>query len=131
MAAGTLGITLHKLAFWQIVGGNREEDKDADCRFIIFQQLRNQARAHGVGAVIPCPANQHRTEKRILRVDKYFRIHGPNSERQVYRRRKAIELVNLRSKEQPCFNRHRIKGACAHVNRHTRCSTSSPYSSQW
>jgi hypothetical protein len=43
-------------------------------------------------------------------VDKYFRTHGPASERQVYRRRGAIERVNSRSKEQLCLNRHRVKG---------------------
>jgi IS5 family transposase len=88
---------------------NRTKTLIADSQYS-SRKLRNQARAHGVRTVIPYPANQHPGEKRLLRVDKYFRTHGSASERQVYRRRGSIERVNSRTKEQLCLNRHRVRG---------------------
>jgi len=60
--------------------------------------------------VIHYPANQPRREKRLLRVDKYFRTHGPAWERRIYRQRAAAERLNSRLKEQLCLNRHRVRG---------------------
>jgi hypothetical protein len=74
------------------------------------RKLRDQARVNGVRAVIPYPTNQCRGEKRLLRVDKYFRTHGSASERRVYRRRGSVERVSSRTKEQLCLNRHRVRG---------------------
>ena len=45
-----------------------------------------------------------------MRVDKYFRTHGPTSERQIYTLRGAIERVNSRLKDQLCLERHRARG---------------------
>ena len=80
-------------------------DSQYSCR-----NLRDQASSHGVRAVIPYPANQRRREKGLLRVDKYFRTHGPACEKRIYRQRAAIERMNSRLKEQLDLNRHRIKG---------------------
>ena len=74
------------------------------------RKLRDQASAHGVRAVIPYPANQCRREKGLLRVDKYFRTHGPACERRIYRQRAAVERMNSRLKEQLDLNRHRVRG---------------------
>ena len=74
------------------------------------RKLRDQASGHGVRPVIPYPANQSRSEKGLLRVDRYFRTHGPASDRRVYRRRAALERVNSRLKEHLGLNRHRVRG---------------------
>jgi hypothetical protein len=60
--------------------------------------------------VIPFPSNQSRKEADVLRVDKYFRTHGPAEEKQVYMLRGAVERVNSRQKEQLCLERHRTRG---------------------
>jgi IS5 family transposase len=74
------------------------------------RKLRNHASDHGARAVIPYPANQHRGEKRLLRVDRYFRTHGPVCERRIYRQRATVERMNSRLKEQLSLNRHRVRG---------------------
>jgi len=74
------------------------------------RKLRNHASANGVRTVIPYPANQRRREKRLLRVDRYFRTHGPASERRTYKRRAAVERMNSRLKEHLNLNRHRVRG---------------------
>ena len=45
------------------------------------RRFRRKAAECGVEAVIPYPANQRRGERGLLRVDKYFRSHGPYRER--------------------------------------------------
>jgi hypothetical protein len=55
----------------------------ADSQFS-SRKLREQLSAHGVGAVISYPANQSKGEAKLLRVDKYFRTHGPVVEKQIY-----------------------------------------------
>jgi IS5 family transposase len=80
-------------------------DSQYSCR-----KLRDQVFAHGARAVIPYPANQRREEKRLLRVDRYFRTHGPAVDRRAYRQRAAVERMNSRLKEQLSLNRHRVRG---------------------
>jgi transposase len=80
-------------------------DSQYSCR-----KLRDQAMVHGVRAVIPYPANQRREENSLLRVDRFFRTHGPEFERLVYRQRSATERVNSRLKDQLCLERHRTRG---------------------
>jgi transposase len=53
--------------------------------------------------------NQSKEKKALLRVDRYFRTHGPAGERQIYAQRGAIERVNSRLKEQLCLERHRVR----------------------
>lgn len=74
------------------------------------RKLREHLSAYGVKAVIPYPANQNRKEADVLRVDKYFRTHGPAEERQIYTLRGAVERVNSRQKEQLGLERHRARG---------------------
>jgi transposase len=71
--------------------------------------LRDHTCAHGVKAVIPYPANQRRREKRLLRVDRYFRTHGPPRETRIYRQRAAVERMNSRLKEHLGLNKHRVR----------------------
>lgn len=74
------------------------------------RNLREQLSAYGVRAVIPYPSNQSRREDVVLRVDKYFRTHGTDEEKQVYTLRGAVERVNSRQKEHLCLERHRARG---------------------
>ncbi|MCJ7422834.1 transposase [Candidatus Bathyarchaeota archaeon] len=74
------------------------------------RNLRDQASSQGVRAVIPFPTNQLRGQKGLLRVDKYFRTHGPIYEKRVYRLRSSIERVNSRLKDQLSLERHRVRG---------------------
>ena len=60
--------------------------------------------------MIPFPANQQREQKGLLRVDRYFRTHGPTDEKRVYRLRSSVERVNSRLKEQLCLEKHRVRG---------------------
>jgi hypothetical protein len=60
--------------------------------------------------VVPYPANQRRGEKRLLRVDRYFRTHGPAVDRRIYGQRAAGERMNSRLKEQLSLNRHMVRG---------------------
>jgi len=74
------------------------------------RKLREQLSACGVKAVIPYPANQNKEEADALRVDKYFRTHGPSLEKQLYKQRSGVERVNSRQKEQLCLEKHRTRG---------------------
>ena len=74
------------------------------------RKLREQLSANDVKAVIPYPANQRRKEANVLRVDKYFRTHGPAVEKQIYTQRSVVERVNSRQKEQLCLEKHRARG---------------------
>jgi transposase len=74
------------------------------------KKLRVQLSEYGVKAVIPYPANQNKKAMDVLRVDKYFRTHGPAQERLIYRQRGVIERVNSRQKELLCLERHRSRG---------------------
>jgi transposase len=89
--------------------GQRIKTLIADSQFS-SRKLREHLSAQGVKAVIPYPANQGREQKTLLRVDKYFRTHGPACERQTYTQRSAIERVNSRLKDQLCLERHRARG---------------------
>jgi transposase len=93
---------------WKITE-HRMKTLVADSQFS-SRKLREQLSTHGVKVVIPYPANQSKEKKTLLRVDKYFRTHGPAGERQIYTQRGAIERVNSRLKEQLCLERHRARG---------------------
>jgi IS5 family transposase len=69
-------------------------DSQYSCR-----SSREQAADAGVRVVIPYPANQMRGRKGILRVDRFFRTHGPKREKRFYRLRSSVERVNSRLKE--------------------------------
>lgn len=73
------------------------------------KSFREKASNLGVRAVIPYAANQRRGQRGLLRVDRFFRIHGPSGEKRLYRSRSSIERVNSRLKEQLCLENHRAR----------------------
>lgn len=50
----------------------------------------------GAEPVIPYPKNQKKGIKGLLRVDKTFRLHGPERLRSLYRLKSSVERVNSR-----------------------------------
>ncbi len=87
---------------------------------VLLQGQREQAKAAGGRVVIPYPANQMRGQRGLLRVDRFFRTHGPKLEKRFYRLRSSVERVNFRLKELLCL---RIigSGVCCGL-RFIRCS---------
>jgi transposase len=59
-------------------------------------KMREFVEALGAEQVIPYPANQQKGVKGVLRVDKKFRVHGPEKLRRLYRLRSSVERVNSR-----------------------------------
>ncbi len=54
--------------------------------------------------------NQRKGEG-VLRVDRYFSVHGSEEERRLYGLgRSSIERVNSRLEGQVCLDRHRVRG---------------------
>jgi len=80
----------------------------ADSQYSCRSQ-RDQAAAAGVKVVIPYPSNQMPKCKGLLRVDRFFRTHGPKSEKIAYRLRSSIERVNSRLKQMLCLDNHRMR----------------------
>jgi len=75
------------------------------------RRFRGEVADCGVVAVIPYPSNQRKGED-VLRVDRYFRIHGSEEERRLYGLgRSSIERVNSRLEGQVCLDRHRVARA--------------------
>lgn len=60
------------------------------------RKIREFVEALGAEPVIPYPANQKRGVKEVLRVDKRFRVHGPEGLRRLYRLKSSVERVNSR-----------------------------------
>ena len=79
-------------------------DSQYSCRGI-----RDQADRVGVSVVIPYPANQMPRQRGLLRVDRFFRTHGPAKEKRAYRLRSSVERVNSRLKEQACLKNHKVR----------------------
>ena len=74
------------------------------------RRFRGKVADCGVMAVIPYPSNQRRGED-VLRVDRYFRVHGSEEGRRLYGLgRSSIERVNSRLEGQVCLDRHRLRG---------------------
>jgi len=74
------------------------------------ERFRRKAAECGVEAIIPYPSNQKKGEE-VLRVDRRFRVHGPEREVRIYgRARSSIERVNSRLEDLVCLNRHRVRG---------------------
>jgi len=65
---------------------------DVRLRSLIADSQYSSARVRGLveAAVIPNTASQRRGEG-VLRVDRRFRIHGPEEEAREYRKRSAVE----------------------------------------
>jgi transposase len=61
-------------------------------------------------AVIPYPANQKRDVKGLLRVDKKFRIYGPEDQKREYHKRPHIEAVYSFLKTQYSLSINKVRG---------------------
>jgi len=59
-------------------------------------RIREFVKALGAEPVIPYPANQKKGVKGVLRVDKKFRVHGPERLRRLYKFKSSVERVNSR-----------------------------------
>jgi hypothetical protein len=73
------------------------------------QYSSERVRALVERAVIPYMSNQMRGED-VLRVDRWFRVHGPAGEVEVYRRRPAVEALFAYVKAQYGLNVNRVRG---------------------
>jgi transposase len=60
--------------------------------------------------VIPYPANQKRGVKGVLRVDKKFRIYGPEDQKKQYHKRPRIEAVYSFLKTQCSLAINKVRG---------------------
>jgi len=60
------------------------------------RKIREFVKDLGAEPVIPYPANQKKGVKSVLRVDKKFRVHGPERLRRLYRLKSSVERVNSR-----------------------------------
>jgi transposase len=60
------------------------------------RRIRGFVEDLGAETVIPYPKNQKRGVKGLLRVDKRFRVHGPERLRELYRLKSSVERVNSR-----------------------------------
>ena len=60
------------------------------------RRIRGFIKGLGAEPVIPYPKNQKKGIKGLLRVDKKFRVHGPERLRRLYRLKSAVERVNSR-----------------------------------
>jgi transposase len=61
-------------------------------------------------AVIPYPSNQKRGVSDVLRVDKKFRIYGPEDQKKEYHKRPPIEAVNSFLKNQCGMAVNKVRG---------------------
>jgi transposase len=60
--------------------------------------------------IIPYPTNQKRDVKDLLRVDKKFRIHGPEDQKKEYHKRPHIEAVYSFLKTQYSLTINKVRG---------------------
>ena len=74
------------------------------------RNVRNKIVSQNVRAVIPYPTNQMKGKRGVLRVDRFFRVHGPSDEKRLYRARSSVERVNSRLKDQLSLENHRVRG---------------------
>ena len=74
------------------------------------RNVRDKISSLGVRAVIPYPANQLKGKRGVLRVDRFFRVHGSSDEKRLYRCRSSVERVNSRLKDPLGLENHRVRG---------------------
>jgi len=99
--------TLFKEAFEETEG--RMKILVTDSQFS-SRKFRDEIAGLNVRAVIPYPTNQMKGKRGVLRVDKFFRVHGPSDEKRLYKLRSSVERVNSRLKEQLDLGNHRVRG---------------------
>ena len=74
------------------------------------QYSDEKIRSAVASTIIPYPANQKRGIKGLLRVDKKFRAHGPESQRKEYHKRPHIEAANSFLKTQYSMTINKVRG---------------------
>jgi hypothetical protein len=74
------------------------------------QYSHNKLRSAVNAGVIPYPANQKRTVKGLLRVDKKFRTYGPEDMKKEYHKRPHIEAVYSFLKTQYSLANNKVRG---------------------
>ena len=79
-------------------------------RVIADSQYSSQKLRETAETVIPFPANQKPGVKGLLRVDKWFRSHGPERQRREYRKRPAVETVFSFLKTQYNMTVNKVRG---------------------
>jgi transposase len=79
-------------------------------RVIADSQYSDEKIRRTVEAVIPYPANQKRNVKGLLRVDKKFRIYGPEDLKRKYHKRPTIEAVYSFLKTQYGLTMNKARG---------------------
>jgi IS5 family transposase len=72
--------------------------------------FRKEVRRRSMEPIIPYRSNQHRGERGLLRIDKYFKTHGPTRLKRLYKKRNAVERVFSRMKEQLSLGNHKVRG---------------------
>ena len=86
-------------------------DSGAKLRSIIADtQYSDEKIRMAAGAVIPYPANQKRSVRGLLRVDKKFRTYGPEDQKTEYHKRPHIEAVNSFLKTQYSMAINKVRG---------------------
>jgi hypothetical protein len=83
------------------------------------RELRDAALNQGTIPVIPYPRNQMKGIKRILRIDRKFKSHGPQQLRRAYRKRASVERVFSRLKNLAGLTQHNLRGL-AKITFHTQ-----------
>jgi transposase len=74
------------------------------------RSLRDTALNHGTVPVIPYPRNQMKDAKGVLRIDRKFKSHGPQTLRKAYKKRAAVERVFSRLKNLASLTQHNLRG---------------------
>jgi len=74
------------------------------------QYSSKKVRESAPEAIIPYPANQRRGVKNLLRVDRKFRTHGPEDQKNQYHKRSSVEAVNSFLKTQFSAAINKVRG---------------------
>ena len=72
--------------------------------------FRAEVRKRRMEPIIPYRNNQRIGESGLLRIDRYFKPHGPVRLKSLYKKRSAIERVFSRLKEQLSLENHKVRG---------------------
>ena len=97
-----------RLLMQLIVAGFRIKTLIADSQYS-SEAFRDEVRHLDVEPVIPYPRNQMKGKK-VLRVNRKFRSHGPAKLKRLYRRRSAVERVTSRLKHYFGLKHLRTRG---------------------
>ena len=100
VAPSLLHKTVSKKKSWKSLVADSQYSSEA---------FRDEVRHLDVEPVIPYPKNQMKGKK-VLRVDRKFRSHGPAKLKRLYRRRSAVERVTSRLKHYFGLKHLRTRG---------------------